>query len=93
VMLLEAWGGLHGDASAPLFKSLPLLIASGVVAGFSIGIVAALLGVAGGELLILRLFCYMDWMSSWQGAFRCWSAFRQCLLVSPVILVQAHFRC
>ncbi len=46
--------GSHAlDASGkPLFDSIPLLTFTGIVAGFLIGIVAALLGVAGGELLI-----------------------------------------
>ncbi len=46
-------GGHALDASGkPLFDSIPLLTLAGIVAGFLIGIVAALLGVAGGELLI-----------------------------------------
>ncbi len=46
----------HGDAqtSAPLFSGAAL-IAAGIVAGFLIGVVAALMGVAGGELLIPTL--------------------------------------
>jgi uncharacterized membrane protein YfcA len=40
--------------SSPLLSGLPLMI-SGVVAGFAIGVVASLLGVAGGELLIPTL--------------------------------------
>jgi uncharacterized membrane protein YfcA len=51
VMLSEAWFDWHGNA-APLFKTLYLQWVAGVFAGFGIGIVAALLGVAGGELLI-----------------------------------------
>jgi uncharacterized membrane protein YfcA len=42
------------SASAPLLSGLPLVVA-GVAAGFVIGVVAALLGVAGGELLIPTL--------------------------------------
>src|SRR5262245_37053314 len=41
-------------ADAPLLSGW-LLIAAGVVAGFGIGVVAAMLGVAGGELLIPTL--------------------------------------
>ena len=41
----------HG---APLFNG-PLQLIAGIVAGFAIGVVAALLGVAGGELLIPTL--------------------------------------
>lgn len=41
----------HG---VPAFAGLPLLLA-GVVAGFGVGVVASLLGVAGGELLIPTL--------------------------------------
>lgn len=45
----------HGNGSAtPLLMGYPQIIA-GVVAGFLIGVVAALLGVAGGELLIPTL--------------------------------------
>jgi len=51
VMLSEAWGGVH-EGSAPLFEPGPLRFVAGVVAGLGIGMVAALLGVAGGELLI-----------------------------------------
>ncbi len=41
-------------ASAPLFSGWTLIVA-GIVAGFAIGIVASLLGVAGGEFLIPTL--------------------------------------
>jgi uncharacterized membrane protein YfcA len=51
VMLAEAWAG-HHDGGAPLLAAGPPRIAAGVVAGLGIGVVAALLGVAGGELLI-----------------------------------------
>lgn len=51
VMLAEAAVGLH-DGSAPLFASAPLQLLAGLLAGLGIGVVAALLGVAGGELLI-----------------------------------------
>jgi uncharacterized membrane protein YfcA len=51
VMLAEAWAGNHGGGT-PLFEAGPLRIVAGVIAGLGIGIVAALLGVAGGELLI-----------------------------------------
>lgn len=51
VMLSEAWMGMH-EGTAPLFEPGPLRFASGLVAGLGIGVVAALLGVAGGELLI-----------------------------------------
>ena len=45
----------HGrTATEPLFSGW-LLIVVGVIAGFGIGIVAAMLGVAGGELLIPTL--------------------------------------
>jgi uncharacterized membrane protein YfcA len=46
----------HGDAEAstPLFSGAALIVA-GVAAGFLIGVVAALMGVAGGELLIPTL--------------------------------------
>ena len=50
-MLSEAWFGLHGDTT-PLFANGWVQLIAGLVAGFGIGIVAALLGVAGGELLI-----------------------------------------
>lgn len=51
VMLSEAWFDWHGNA-APFFDALYLQWGAGVLAGLGIGIVAALLGVAGGELLI-----------------------------------------
>jgi uncharacterized protein len=51
VMLSEAWFGLHGDG-APLLQDGPLRLVAGLIAGFGIGVVAAMLGVAGGELLI-----------------------------------------
>ena len=51
VMLSEAWFGLH-DGATPLFHDGPVRLVVGLIAGFGIGVVAALLGVAGGELLI-----------------------------------------
>jgi uncharacterized membrane protein YfcA len=51
LMLSESWFGLHGGTSAFLSAGLPRILA-GLAAGFGIGMVAALLGVAGGELLI-----------------------------------------
>jgi uncharacterized membrane protein YfcA len=50
-MLTEAAIGLH-DGSAPLIANPVARWVAGLVAGFGIGMVAALLGVAGGELLI-----------------------------------------
>ena len=51
---------------------------AGVVAGFAIGIVAALLGVAGGELLNSRCsWCCSVLISSWREACRLRSACRQ----------------
>lgn len=51
VMLSEAWLGLQ-DGAAPLFHAGVVRMVVGLIAGFGIGVVAALLGVAGGELLI-----------------------------------------
>ncbi len=51
VMLSEAWMPLH-SISGGLFQPGLATIIAGVISGFFIGIVAALLGVAGGELLI-----------------------------------------
>ncbi|RYU60552.1 sulfite exporter TauE/SafE family protein [Methylolobus aquaticus] len=51
LMLAEAGLGLH-DTAAPLFEATAWQIVAGLLAGFGIGAVAALLGVAGGELLI-----------------------------------------
>ncbi|QSA95750.1 sulfite exporter TauE/SafE family protein [Methylococcus sp. EFPC2] len=51
VMLSEAWFDLH-NGSAPIFPDSTTQFLAGVLAGVGIGIVAALLGVAGGELLI-----------------------------------------
>lgn len=53
-MLTEAWFGLHDDA-APLVQAGLARLGAGLIAGFGIGVVAALLGVAGGELLIPTL--------------------------------------
>lgn len=54
LMLSEHWLGF-GDSAAPLFENTFLQVAAGLVAGLGIGAVAALLGVAGGELLIPTL--------------------------------------
>lgn len=51
LMLSESWLGFQ-DGAPPLFHAAPARIIAGVLAGFGIGMVAALLGVAGGELLI-----------------------------------------
>ncbi|WP_136419083.1 sulfite exporter TauE/SafE family protein [Herbaspirillum sp. ST 5-3] len=51
IMLAEAWAG-RGAAGSPLFEPGLLRVGAGVIAGLGIGVVAALLGVAGGELLI-----------------------------------------
>lgn len=51
LMLFEAWAGAQ-EYHTPLFDSALLRFIAGVIAGLGIGIVAALLGVAGGELLI-----------------------------------------
>lgn len=45
----------HGSTAASALLSGPWLIGAGVVAGFAIGVVASLMGVAGGELLIPTL--------------------------------------
>jgi uncharacterized membrane protein YfcA len=50
LMLWEAMIGLHD--SVALFHEGTLRLVVGLIAGFGIGVVAALLGVAGGELLI-----------------------------------------
>ncbi len=54
VILAEAWLGGH-DGGAPLVADPALRWAAGLAAGLFIGMVAALLGVAGGELLIPTL--------------------------------------
>jgi uncharacterized membrane protein YfcA len=46
--------GHEASTSSPPFSGLPLVVA-GIAAGFAIGVVASLLGVAGGELLIPTL--------------------------------------
>lgn len=51
LMLSESWLGVK-ESAQPLFHSGPIRMFAGAVAGFGIGMVAALLGVAGGELLI-----------------------------------------
>lgn len=50
VMLSEVW--MPTDISGGLFHTGAITIIAGIIAGFFIGVVAALLGVAGGELLI-----------------------------------------
>lgn len=51
IILSEAWFGLpHGTIA--LLDVGPIRFVTGLCAGFGIGVVAALLGVAGGELLI-----------------------------------------
>lgn len=52
LMLSEAWFNLQNSSVTALINAGPLRLAVGLVAGFGIGVVAALLGVAGGELLI-----------------------------------------
>jgi uncharacterized membrane protein YfcA len=54
VLLAEAWRGGH-DGGAPLLADKTLRWLAGLAAGLFIGMVAALLGVAGGELLIPTL--------------------------------------
>lgn len=54
VLLAEAWGGRH-DGGTPLVADPVLRWLTGLAAGLFIGMVAALLGVAGGELLIPTL--------------------------------------
>jgi len=54
LMFAEGLTGLHGDGQ-PLFDDPRLQIVAGAAAGVVIGGVAALLGVAGGELLIPTL--------------------------------------
>lgn len=51
VMLAQGLLDIHGDGQ-PLFAHPVLQFSAGVAAGLVIGVVAALLGVAGGELLI-----------------------------------------
>lgn len=51
LMLWEAWSGVH-DGASPLFDPGTIRWIAGFFAGLGIGMVAALLGVAGGELLI-----------------------------------------
>jgi uncharacterized protein len=49
-LVLLAGHDPHGGGQPPLAGSAPIVV--GVAAGAAIGVVAALLGVAGGELLI-----------------------------------------
>ena len=51
MILLEALFGMHEQGTL-LFQPGYLRMAAGLIAGLGIGIVAALLGIAGGELLI-----------------------------------------
>jgi uncharacterized membrane protein YfcA len=50
VLLLEHW--FLDEQQGSLFDSLFIEIIAGILAGFGIGVVASMLGVAGGELLI-----------------------------------------
>lgn len=60
VLLAETWIGGH-DGGAPLMADSALRWAAGLGAGLFIGMVAALLGVAGSELLIPTLvLLYLD---------------------------------
>ncbi|MBC3190564.1 sulfite exporter TauE/SafE family protein [Pseudonocardia sp. C8] len=53
VLMAAALVATHlGGAPAAPVPSGPLLVVAGLVAGFGIGVVAAIMGVAGGELLI-----------------------------------------
>jgi len=54
LMFAHGLTGLHSDGR-PLFDAPALQIVAGVAAGLVIGVVAAILGVAGGELLIPTL--------------------------------------
>ncbi|MBS0625124.1 MAG: sulfite exporter TauE/SafE family protein, partial [Verrucomicrobia bacterium] len=54
IAVILLFGHDTGAAAGPSLTGLPLVVA-GVVAGFVIGVVASLLGVAGGELLIPTL--------------------------------------
>lgn len=54
VLVTDAWLGSH-DGSAPLIADATLRWVVGLLAGLFIGMVAAVLGVAGGELLIPSL--------------------------------------
>ena len=54
LMFAQSFTDLHGDGR-PLFDDPALQIVAGVAAGLVVGVVAALLGVAGGELLIPTL--------------------------------------
>jgi outer membrane immunogenic protein len=60
-------------------------IVMGIVVGFVIGVVAALLGVAGGELLIPTLVLLFGVDSNWQADFRWPGAFRLCWWASHAI--------
>ncbi|MDO8845647.1 sulfite exporter TauE/SafE family protein [Methylicorpusculum sp.] len=51
LMLIESWLDVN-NASAPFFQHDAVRLLVGLGSGFAIGIVAAMIGVAGGELLI-----------------------------------------
>lgn len=72
--------GHNATAGEPLLTGGAQLVA-GVVAGFVIGLVASLLGVAGGELLIPTLVLLFG-ADSWPDRCRSPSACRQCSLAS-----------
>ena len=54
IAFVLAFGHDPAERATPLAQGI-ILLASGIVAGFAIGIVASLLGVAGGEFLIPTL--------------------------------------
>ncbi|MFD6891119.1 TSUP family transporter [Streptomyces sp. NPDC059957] len=74
-----------GTLDLPLWAQVP----AGVVAGFGIGVVAAIMGVAGGELLILRSCCCSVKTSRPPAASPCWSRCRPCSWRSPATAATA----
>lgn len=51
---------------------------AGLLAGFAIGLVAAVMGVAGGELLIPTIVCCTPWTSSSRAACHWWCRYPRC---------------
>lgn len=69
VMCIESVTDLHTHQTA-LFQSRYILFVAGILAGLVIGVVAAVLGVAGGELRSKQESYCTVWISNWQAVFR-----------------------
>ncbi|WP_411105226.1 TSUP family transporter [Streptomyces sp. cmx-4-9] len=74
-----------GTLDLPLWAQVP----AGVVAGFGIGVVAAIVGVAGGELLIPTIVLLFGEDVKTAGSSPCWSPCPPCSSRSPATAAMA----